>query len=486
MAINVLFLAAEADPFVKVGGLGDVAGALPDTIHNISQNNSGTPLVDIRLALPYHAAIKQKGFKTEFLGEFSVNQGDYVITCQVYLYTQGKIPVYLLDGDPIDDRSPVYSLDPIDDGYKFVFFSLAALQLAEFLDWRIDILHANDWHTAIAIYALKTMGMPSQYLSTTKTLYTLHNLPFMGYGTQQALTDYGIPPTKNSVLPEWARHTPLPLGLLHADKIVAVSPHYAEEILTPEFGCGLEAFLKTRKNALTGIINGLDTNKWDPENDPDIVQNFSAGSLDQRGANKHYLQEKYNLEINQKIPLLTMVSRMDPQKGIDIALKGLAYCSDLPWQAIILGTGNPEVEEMATQLADKYPERVRSIIDFDNKLAHQLYAGADMFLMPSRYEPCGLSQMISMRYGCVPVARATGGLADTIQHISHRVDGGTGFLFTKPYPSVFAHTLKRALHLFQNRITWHQIQLNGMTIDFSWESSAHNYIRLYQELIESI
>jgi starch synthase len=483
MTLNVLFLAAEAEPFIKVGGLGDVAGALPEAIHRISKKYPPSDRVDIRMVLPYHFAIKEKGFNTIFMGEFDVQGPEKSISCQVFRYNQGTFPVYFLDGDPIDEKSPVYSLDPINDGYKFIFFSLAALGLAGFLDWRVDILHANDWHTATAIYALNILPKPSPHLAQTQTLHTLHNLPFMGYGIQQALTDYGLPPTRKTVLPEWARHAPLPLGLLYADKIVAVSPHYAEEILTPEFGCGLEDFFHTRKSALTGIINGLDTETWDPENDPLIRQNFSRQSLSERIENKRHLQSQFNLAKSDRTPLLTLVSRMDPQKGIDIALRGLAYCEDQPWQAIILGTGTPFVEDMARELETKYPDRVRSVIDYDNKLAHQLYAGADLFLMPSRYEPCGLSQMISMRYGCVPLARATGGLADTIQNVSRTVNGGTGFLFSKPYPSVFAQTLKRALRYFHKPNQWVEIQLNGMQINFSWENSAQKYVDLYQDLI---
>lgn len=484
MTINVLFLAAEAEPFVKIGGLGDVAGALPDAIQHSSTYLPESDRVDMRVVLPFHYAIKQRGFKPQFLGEFGVHSKDKIVPCQVYHQQKGDIPVYFLDGDPIDEKSPVYSLEPIHDGYKFVFFSLAALGLADFLDFRVDILHANDWHTATAIYALKTLNLPSTHLKNTQTLHTLHNLPFMGVGVQQALTDYDLPPTKNVILPKWARHTPLPLGLLHADKIIAVSPHYAKEILTPEFGCGLEDFLKTRKNMLIGILNGLDTKQWDPETDPLIFQNFSSQSLSKRSENKRHLQESFGLFQNADIPLLTLVSRMDPQKGIDIALKGIAYCEDLPWQAIILGTGDPTVEEMARELEAKYPKRVRSVIDYDNKLAHQLYAGADIFMMPSRYEPCGLSQMIAMRYGCVPIARATGGLVNTIHHVSRKVNGGTGFLFKPPFPSVFATTLNRAILLHQKPKIWQQIQLNGMKMDFSWENSARKYIEVYKELIE--
>jgi starch synthase len=485
MTINVLFLAAEAEPFVKVGGLGDVAGAMPQAIHRSAKGLSTENKVDIRLILPYHFAIKQKRFKPKLLGEFNVKSVDGPVPCQVYRYHHGDVPVYLLDGDPIDEKSPVYSSDPIYDGYKFVFFSLAALGLADFLKWRVDILQGNDWHTATAIYALKTMNLSSPNLKNTKTLHTLHNLPYMGFGVQKALTDYGLPPTEVSILPEWARHAPLPLALLTADKIVAVSPHYAEEILTPEFSCSLEDFLKTRRSVIGGILNGLDTDEWNPKTDPLIEQNYSINSLILRKENKAKLQREFGLMVNDEIPLLTLISRMDPQKGIDIALKGLRYIEDLPWQAIILGTGNPIIEEMAQGLQESYPNRVRSVIDYNNELAHQLYAGADMFMMPSRYEPCGLSQMIAMRYGCVPIARATGGLVDTIQPISHQVNSGTGYLFTRPYPSIFALTLKRAINHYQDQKKWKSIQHNGMSIDFSWEKSAREYIKVYEDLIKS-
>ena len=483
MTLNVLFLAAESEPFVKVGGLGDVAGALPDAINKISVKLPKSQQVDIRLVLPYHFAIKQKDFSPEFLGEFFVDKKQGFENCQVYRIIKNDIPVYFLDGDPIDEKSPIYSSEPILDGYKYVFFSVAALKLAEFLKWRVDILQANDWHTATAIYALKLGKHPSKYLSKTKTILSLHNLPFMGFGVQQALTSYGLPPSKDPVLPEWARHAPLPLGLLYADMIIAVSPHYAEEILTPEFGCSLEKFLLTRKNAITGIINGLDTEIWNPAIDPNIKTTFSSDNLSLRKVNKTALQKTFKLEENNDAPLLTLISRMDPQKGIDIALRGLKYLNNSSWQAIILGTGIPFIEEMAKQLEQQYPDRVRSIIDFDSNLAHQLYAGADIFMMPSRYEPCGLSQMISMRYGCVPVARSTGGLTDTINHVSHTINGGTGFLFNRPYPSSFASELRRAMNYYQKTPSWIKIQLNGMKINFSWEVSAKKYINVYHQMV---
>ena len=482
MNTNVLFLAAEADPFIKVGGLGDVAGALPNAIHHKSAGLPENEKIDIRLVLPFHFAIKQKGFEPRLLGEFGVHSRQGLVNCQVYAYEKEGLPVYFLDGEPIDEKSPVYSREPIFDGYKFVFFSLAALGLAEFLNWRVDILQANDWHTATAIYALSKLQNKPPVLESTKSILSLHNLPYMGFGVQKALSDYYLPPSKNKSLPEWARHAPLPLGLLYADRIIAVSPHYSQEILTPEFGCGLEDFLSTRKKVLDGILNGLDIEQWNPASDPLIPQTFSKGSLPLRAINKQNLQQKFDLLQRDDIPLLTLISRMDPQKGIDIALRGFKYIEDLPWQAIILGTGSPLIEEMAAELQQQYPDRIRSVIGFDNALAHQLYAGADIFLMPSRYEPCGLSQMIAMRYGCIPVARATGGLVDTVKHVSRDPEHSTGYLFDRPFPYVFASTLRRALSHYRKPGFWHQLQQNGMSIDFSWENSAQDYIQVYKDM----
>ena len=227
-------------------------------------------------------------------------------------------------------------------------------------------------------------------------------------------------------MPDWARLKPLPLGLWAADAIVAVSPTYADEMLSEEYGSGLEDFLKTRRENLTGILNGLDVDSFDPATDADIAAQFTAESLDERKANKIALAKQVELLPDQAVPLLGVVSRMDPQKGIDLVLDGLRKLVDVPWQAVILGTGDPKLEESARKLAEDFPERVRIEAKYDAKLARQIYAGADIFLMPSRYEPCGLSQMIAMRYGCVPVVRAVGGLHDTV------TDGETGFVFIKP------------------------------------------------------
>jgi starch synthase len=269
----------------------------------------------------------------------------------------------------------------------------------------------------------------------------------------------------------------LPLGLWAADGIVAVSPTYADEMLSKEYGSGLQDFLKTRRKNLTGILNGLDVNSFDPATDPDIAARFTAESLDERIANKVALTTRLELLPEKEIPLLGVVSRMDRQKGIDLVLDGLRKVGDIPWQAVILGTGDPKLEESARKLAGDFPEHVRIEAKYDARLARQIYAGADIFLMPSRYEPCGLSQMIAMRYGCVPVVRAVGGLHDTV------TDGETGFVFVKPRVKDFVTAIHRALAIFEDKDAWRALQRNGMGQDFSWTKSAMKYFELYQRLI---
>lgn len=485
MSIHVLFLAAEAEPFVKIGGLADVAGALPVAIHHISQSSKDADKVEIRLVLPFHSAIKHNGFLPKYLGEFLVQKGKEKIPCQVYQSSTAGVPVYFLDGPPLMGMTSVYSPHPEHDGDKFIFFSIAALKLAEFLGWPVDILHTNDWHTAPAIVALKSQGYSSAEFSRTKCLHTLHNLPFMGNNNQQALMEYGLPPSDHPNLPHWARYLPLPLGLAYADKIIAVSPNYAEEILTEAYGCGLEGFLRSRQADLSGVLNGIDTDLWNPATDPLISQKFSYDNLEERSKNKLSLLRRFNLPVLKGIPLLTFISRMDPQKGVDIALEGLQQCLRHPWQAIFLGTGDPTVENLACEFEKKYPERVRTFIEFNTQLAHQLYAGADIFLMPSLYEPCGLSQMIAMRYGCVPIAHATGGLKNTIQPVKDNLHQETGFLFEQPSSAHFSEALVKAIQHYQKPEQWHQIQRNGMQKDFSWKKSALQYMQEYRALVNT-
>ena len=438
--INVLFLASEADPLVKVGGLGDVAGSLPLALLglNQAQGNARTEL-DVRLVIPFHPAINRKVYSPDLEVEFTVRtlQGD--IPAKAYSLDLNGLPVYLISGMPIDQETGVYSLDQEDDGYKYVFFSMAALALVQKLGWIPDILHANDWHTAAAVYSLSLNRPTNPFFNHTASVLTIHNLPYLGSLTSPALEAFSLPPAIHSDLPIWAQHMALPLGLLSADCIIAVSPGYAKEILTKGFGSGLDGFLSTHSEKIIGILNGLDTPRWDPSTDGELASRFTIKDLSARQVNKSFLQGELGFEINPLTPLLAMITRMDPQKGVDLSVEALRLLlqadeDNLPFfQAIFLGTGNPELERTVCDLQEDFPNRICARIEYSDRLSRQIYAGADALLMPSRYEPCGLSQMIAMHYGCIPIARATGGLADTIKDPANSADY-TGFLFKRASP----------------------------------------------------
>ena len=298
----------------------------------------------------------------------------------------------------------------------------------------------------------------------------------MGPDVSSILQDYSLP-LANTDLPTWARVMPLPLGLWASDAIVAVSPTYADEILGEEFGCGLQDFLQNRKDSLYGILNGLDVSSFDPQTDSTLTANFLADSLSVRPQNKAALQERVGLPVLPHVPVLGMVTRMDVQKGVDIALKGLKMLGKQSWQLVLLGAGDPKLEAMAKNLQAEMPDRIRVETRYDAKLARQIYGGADIFLMPSRYEPCGISQMISMRYGCLPLVRAVGGLHDTV------TDGETGFTFVEAKVKPFNDAVRRALHLYPDRERWAEMQKAGMALDFSWPHSARKYLNLYKKLL---
>lgn len=469
--INVLFLAAEADPFVKVGGLGDVAGVLPRELRALSNEDIK---IDVRLVLPYHPVVKAEGLRT--LGMFSIPRGESEVSVEAFEANMNGTPVYFIGGEPIRANGSVYSLNARLDAEKYTFFSLAALQLPNIINWAPDIIHANDWHTALSVYGSLTKRW-EEGARHVAGLITVHNLPFMGPDISDILESYGVKLAQTD-LPEWARVMPMPLGLWASDAIVAVSPTYANEILTPEYGCGLNDFLQLRRETMSGVLNGLDMASYDPMSDSALGVNFDSESLEKRAANKALLQERLGLERDPEIPLLAMVSRMDPQKGVDIALAALKNMRRTKYQAVILGTGTPELEEAAQKLQALHPDRVKVETRFDAGLARQIYAGSDMLLMPSRYEPCGLSQMIAMRYGCVPVVRAAGGLNDTVQN---KV---TGFVFKNADAKSLGAAMRAAIKVYSDKPAWQSIQRAGMVQNFSWKTSAQKYLELYQTLIK--
>jgi len=472
--MNILFLASEADPFVKVGGLGDVAGSLPIALRALQD----VPL-DVRLAIPFHNAIRMENFIMQREMEFTIPRQGVNIPVEVFRTELQELPVYLISGEPIRHFETVYGPTPVAESEKYIFFSLAALELVRRLDWQPDVVHANDWHTAASIYAIKRQSA-DPFWEHTKTVLSVHNLCFMGGGSESVMTAYGLPPVDAPELPVWARQVPLAVGLWAADKIVAVSPSYAEEIQTPDYGCGLDDFLLSRRKHVTGIINGIDTTVWNPANDTFLTANFTADTLPARNGIKIRLQSRLGLDVNVKTPLLGMVTRMDQQKGVDILLGALRLLADEPWQAILLGTGNPELELAARRLETDLPGRVVSVLRYDGKLAHRIYGGSDILLMPPRYEPCGLAQMIAMRYGCIPVVRATGGLRDTV------AEGRTGFLFNDASATALASALRRALATYHDPESWQEMQRTDMSKNFSWEVSALKYVTLYRSLFHEV
>jgi starch synthase len=475
--IKLLFLAAEASPFVKVGGLGDVAGSLPAALNKLL-DSSGKSLLDVRLVLPYHGEVREKAKDIHIKTTFLVNYKNSLVPGIVLETSLDGIPTYLISGAPIPLNAPVYSTDNRVDGEKYIFFSIGVLEMLKSMDWKPDIIHANDWHTSIALYALINREEDPFYKNIHSVL-TIHNLPFMGAGSDEVIASFGLPPSNDADLPNWARTIPLPLGISSADRVVAVSPNYAREITTPDFGCGLSDYLTRHSHKLSGILNGIDTTSWDPSVDPALFSNFSRKAMGNRHINKEGLLTKFHLNTNPSIPLVIAITRMDQQKGVDLAIEGMLRLLDTPWQLIMLGTGDPALEQTARLMESDFPERVRAIIRYDGTLARQMYAGADMILMPSRYEPCGLAQMIGMRYGCIPVARSTGGLLDTILDADSNKNG-TGFLFDKSTSSSVAGGMQRAISAFFNAERWRQIQDRGMKMDFSWSESARQYLKLYQ------
>jgi len=469
--INVLFLAAEADPFIKVGGLGDVAGVLPRELRALSNDEVK---LDVRLVLPYHPAVKAENLRPIEL--FSIPKGSSEVGVEAFETSHNGMPVYFINGDPIRANGSVYSLDAKLDAEKYAFFSLAAMELPKHINWQPDVVHANDWHTALSIYVNLTKRWEAG-AKHVAGIVSLHNLPFMGSDVSAILESYGVKLAQTD-LPEWARVLPLPLGLWASDAIVAVSPGYAGEVLTEEFGCGLHEFLNLRRETLSGVLNGIDTVSFDPATDKALSVNYNLETLERRAENKELLQEKLGLARDPNIPLLAIISRMDVQKGVDLAFTALKNMKRINFQAAILGTGDPKLEESARELQNLYPDKIKAELRFDAALARQIYAGADVILMPSRYEPCGLAQMIAMRYGCVPVVRSVGGLKDTV------IPNETGFVFEKAHHMSLVSAIKAAMKVLPNREKWQELQRNGMSKDFSWESSAREYLKLYESLVK--
>ncbi len=467
---KILFISAEVDPFAKTGGLGDVGGSLPKALHALGH--------DVRVVMPAYQKIEAGYPNIEPMADqLNVPTGAGNISAGIFHGTipGSQVPIYFIAEQHLFNRPRIYGYS--DDSYRFAFFSRAALELTTILEWKPDIVHAHDWHAAPAIVWLSTAGQSVEQFRNISTIFTIHNLAHQGRSEWEIFDYLGIQ-THPLAEEAYGEVNFMARGIYHATMINTVSPTYAQEILTPEGGAGLDSLLRHRQFDVHGILNGLDYDVWNPAADGHLAHNYDAKQLENRLYNRHALQARANLPQVENVPLMTMITRLSSQKGLDITghvihqlMSGMAG----EVQFVVLGTGEPQYEEMFASLAGQYPHKMSAFLDYNAGLAPLLYAGSDMFLMPSLFEPCGLGQLIAMRYGSVPIVRQTGGLADTV------IDEQTGFTFAGYSADAFGQALQKAIYVYNsNRAYWQTIQMNGMMADFSWKRSALGYQQLFE------
>jgi len=477
MGLRVLLCTSEAVPFAKTGGLADVAGALPPALAKLGH--------DVRLALPKYAEIDPK-ITSEPVGRvFDVLIGGKPVSVSVE--QSDDLPgvlTYLVNCPEYFDRAGLYGHP--DDPERFGLFCLAILQFIKSSDWRPDVIHCNDWQTALIPVNLKTRYAEDPVLSKIGTVLTIHNLAYQGMFEPAALEAIGLDRSLFTVdgLEFYGHANFLKGGLLFADVLNTVSKTYAQEIQTTEYGERLDGVLAGRRADLYGILNGVDYVEWDPATDRFIAANYDARNLGAKAANKAALQRRYGLAERGEAPLFGLVSRFAGQKGLDILAEVLPHFLQLEAQFVLLGTGEPHYEELLSSLAKRFPDKMGVSLAFDNPLAHLIYAGSDMFLMPSRYEPCGLGQIISLRYGTIPVVRSTGGLADTITDFKPETREGNGFAFEDYSAAALMGAMARGMMSFGAKPLWSRLIQNAMACDFSWDRSAREYQDLYRRAVE--
>jgi starch synthase len=464
MPLKILFAASELTPIAKVGGLGDVIGSLPKALKKMG--------ADVRVVIPKYGAIN-KEFLPAAPTYFEILVDGERVDVFETLIPGSDVKVYLLDNKRFFAENGIYFsksafVDSSEEIERFLFFSKAVSKIFGKMDWAPEIIHCHDWHTAAIPYLLKEMKAP------VKTLLTIHNLANQGKWDADMISDFlGI---KLNQL----KFNILGSGIENADMINTVSMNYRGEVLTEEYGEGLAGALLKRKENFYGILNGLDYDFFNPEKDKNIKANYSLGKLSGKREDKIDLQKILGLKQDENAPLFGLVSRLTGQKGVDLACEIIPDLVSSGCQIAILGVGEEEYESKLAGLADAYPENVSSNIKFDASLAQKIYAGCDMFLMPSKFEPCGLGQMIAMRYGTIPVVRKTGGLADTVK------EGITGFLFDDYSKEKLWQAVLKSLSFYREKNKWKKLMKNAMAQQFSWEKSAREYIFLYKKLLNEV
>ncbi len=473
--MKVLFVAAEASPFIKVGGLGDVMGGLPKELCKKG--------VDARVILPLYSAIGGEiREKISYVTNISVSNSWRNNYCGIFTAKHDGVTYYFIDNEQYFKRDKVYGA--YDDGEIFAFFSRAVLEVLPVIDFIPDIINANDWHTAMVPVYLNTFYRGREEYRNIKTVLSIHNIEFQGKFDPYILGQlFGLDVSQKSLMMYDGDINVLKAGIESADLVSTVSKNYANEILGVEHSFGLHHILNARREKLRGIVNGLDVSVFNPETDPAIKTNYSISSLQNKRHNKIALQKSMALTVDPTIPVIGMVTRLTDQKGLDLFYEVMDEISDLPMQLIVLGTGAPEYENMMHMWENRRYDKVRGVIMFSSAVASQIYAGADLFLMPSKSEPCGLSQMIAMRYGTIPIVHTVGGLKDTVSAYNPETKEGNGITFQSYHPYDMLDAIRRALSLYENKADWLKIRKNAMQKDVSWKTPAEEYIAMYQELL---
>ncbi|HNP69729.1 MAG TPA: glycogen/starch synthase [Kouleothrix sp.] len=481
-ALKILLMSAEVVPFAKTGGLADVAGALPKALRADGH--------DVRVAMPRYGRIDRARFDLSVaLPPYPVPMDDHDIEAgllQTHLPDHDDIPVYMVDNQHYYERDGIYMYE--DDADRFIFFCRATLEGIKRLGWQPDVIHCHDWHTAIVPNWLKTIYKHDPFYARTACVYTIHNLAYQGIFGYRVLEVAGVDeygfiahpdmPHLNDVVDFMGR------GIYYADIINTVSETYADEILQPDFGEGLDPLLRDRRDRLYGVLNGIDAELNDPAADQYIAAHYTAENLAGKAECKLDLQREAGLPQSRSTPVIGAISRLADQKGFDLIdqiAEPLLLHNDV--QLIVLGTGDQRYHDRLNEIRARFPQQIATFLTFKAQLAQKIYAGSDMFLMPSRFEPCGLGQMIALRYGSIPIVRATGGLADTVRNFDPTSGEGNGFAF-RPYHSMALYTtIVRALENYRYRHTWQQLMLRAMHADHSWASSARRYVDLYRRAI---
>lgn len=477
--MKLLYVSSEAFPFAATGGLGDVLGSLPPAVCDLLGAGG-----DVRVVLPLYPIIRQK-FSAEIRleKEIVVPLAWRQQYCGIWSAEYKGVKFYFLDNEYYFKRSSFYG--SYDDGERFAFFGKAVMEMMRAIAFYPNILHANDWQSALSVIYLKRKYALLPGYGDIRTLYTIHNIEYQGIYDFSILGDVFDLSEEDRWVVEHNGAINLTKGAITvADRVSTVSETYARELMTPEYAHGLDGVLRDAAQKLCGIVNGIDTAYYDPENDPALPYSYNAATLTGKEKNKAALQKMCGFDVKKDIPLIAMVSRLASHKGFDLVCRVLEemLCCD-SMQFVLLGTGEPLLEDFFREMTARYPQKMHAVLKFDKDLSKQIYAGADIFLMPSRSEPCGLSQMIASRYGAVPVVRETGGLYDTIHPYIAEDGSGNGFTFASYNAHDMMYVLRQAEALYADRRSWRKLMRRAMRTDFSWSASAQRYLTLYRFIL---